>query len=51
MSTAPIAVNTGSNTAVEIIELQPAGRKRMTAEEFSRGYPLTDGDRFGPEEV
>jgi methionyl-tRNA formyltransferase len=34
---------------VQILELQPAGKKRMTAEEFLRGYPLKDGDRFGPE--
>jgi methionyl-tRNA formyltransferase len=38
-------------TAVEILELQPAGKKRMTAEEFLRGHPLKDGDRFGPEVV
>ena len=34
---------------VEILELQPAGKKRMTAEEFLRGHPLKEGDRFGPE--
>ena len=39
----------GGSTAVGIRELQPAGKKRMTAEEFLRGYPLQDGDRFGPE--
>lgn len=36
-------------TAVEILELQPAGKKRMTADEFLRGYPIQDGYRFGPE--
>jgi methionyl-tRNA formyltransferase len=36
---------------VEVLELQPAGKKRMTAEEFLRGHPLKDGDRFGPEVV
>jgi methionyl-tRNA formyltransferase len=35
--------------AVQLIELQPAGKKRQTAKEFLRGYPLNDGDRFGPE--
>jgi methionyl-tRNA formyltransferase len=35
--------------AVQLIELQPAGKKRQTAKEFLRGYPLRDGDRFGPE--
>jgi methionyl-tRNA formyltransferase len=34
---------------VEILDLQPAGKKRMTAEEFLRGHPLKDADRFGPE--
>ena len=36
---------------VEIRELQPAGKKRMTAEEFLRGYPIQDGYRFGPERL
>jgi methionyl-tRNA formyltransferase len=35
--------------AVQLIELQPAGKKRQTAKEFLRGYPLKDGDRLGPE--
>ncbi len=28
------------NSAIEILEIQPEGRKRMTAEEFLRGYSL-----------
>src|SRR5262245_17024452 len=40
---------TGNNQFLEILELQPAGKKRMTAGEFLRGHPLKDGDRFGPE--
>ena len=36
---------------VEITELQPAGKKRMTAEEFLRGHPIQDGYRFGPERL
>ena len=35
--------------AVEVIELQPAGKKRMSAVDFLRGHPLKEGDRFGPE--
>ena len=35
----------------QVVELQPAGKKRMTAEEFLRGYPIQDGYRFGPERV
>lgn len=34
---------------LQVLELQPAGKKRMTAEEFLRGYPIQDGYRFGPE--
>jgi len=34
---------------VDIQELQPAGKKKMTAEEFLRGYPIVEGMRFGPE--
>jgi methionyl-tRNA formyltransferase len=30
----------GDNIHVYVTELQPAGKKRMTADEFSRGYPL-----------
>jgi methionyl-tRNA formyltransferase len=40
-----------TTSAVEILELQPAGKKRMTAEEFLRGYPIQDGCRFGPERL
>jgi methionyl-tRNA formyltransferase len=36
-------------TTLQILELQPAGKKRMTAEEFLRGYPIVEGMRFGPE--
>jgi methionyl-tRNA formyltransferase len=34
---------------VEVIELQPAGKRRMTAEEFLRGRRPQPGDRLGPE--
>jgi methionyl-tRNA formyltransferase len=40
---------TGSNTAIEIHELQPAGKRRMMAEEFLRGHRPQSGDRLGPE--
>ena len=42
-------VRAGGRSAVQIIELQPAGKKRQTAKEFLRGYPVTIGDQFGPE--
>jgi methionyl-tRNA formyltransferase len=34
---------------LEIVELQPAGKKRMTAAEFLRGHKVQLGDHFGPE--
>jgi methionyl-tRNA formyltransferase len=40
-----------SRSYIQILELQPAGKKRMTAEEFLRGHPIQDGYRFGPERL
>jgi methionyl-tRNA formyltransferase len=34
---------------VEVLELQPAGKRRMAAEEFLRGRRPQAGDRLGPE--
>ncbi|MBL8794582.1 MAG: methionyl-tRNA formyltransferase [Planctomycetia bacterium] len=39
----------GGSTQVEVLELQPAGKRRMAAVEFLRGSPPREGDRFGPE--
>lgn len=39
---------TGNSKALQIVELQPAGKKRMFAADFLRGHPLKAGDRFGP---
>lgn len=39
----------GDGTALELLELQPAGKKRMVVEEFLRGHPVTADMRFGPE--
>jgi methionyl-tRNA formyltransferase len=33
---------------LEIVELQPASKKRMSAAEFLRGHPIKLGDHFGP---
>lgn len=38
----------GSGTVVAIRELQPEGKRRMTAEEFLRGRRPRPGDRLGP---
>ena len=35
--------------SVELLEVQPAGGKRMASGDFLRGTPLPDGSRFGPE--
>ena len=42
-------VATGGGTVVQIIELQPAGKRRMKAEEFLRGHRPMAGDFFGAE--
>lgn len=36
-------------SVLEVHELQPAGKKKMSAEEFQRGYPIVEGMRFGPD--
>jgi methionyl-tRNA formyltransferase len=33
---------------LEILNLQPAGKRSMTAPEFLRGHRVTPGDTFGP---
>src|SRR5581483_8647004 len=35
-------------TAVEILELQPSGKRRMGTTDFLRGNRVLPGDRFGP---
>jgi methionyl-tRNA formyltransferase len=42
-------VTAGGCTFINVLELQPAGKKKMTAEEFLRGYPIVEALRFGPE--
>jgi methionyl-tRNA formyltransferase len=43
-----LAVASG-DSVVEVMELQPAGKRRMSAEEFLRGRRPQPGDRLGPE--
>jgi len=45
-----LVVLTGDGNSVSIRELQPAGKRRMPAEEFLRGHVLTDA-RFGLEQL
>jgi methionyl-tRNA formyltransferase len=42
---------TPGRTTLVVIELQAAGKKRMTAAEFLRGHPAVDGMRFGPPDL
>ncbi len=44
-----LIVATGDRGQVEIQELQPAGKRRMTAAELLRGHRPQPGDYFGPE--
>ncbi len=41
----------GDGSVVEILELQPAGKKRMPTIDFRRGNPLISGDRVGAEQL
>jgi methionyl-tRNA formyltransferase len=42
-------INAEQRSAVEVQELQPAGKRRMAAVEFLRGHPFSPGARLGPE--
>jgi methionyl-tRNA formyltransferase len=44
-----LLVHTGQAGCVEIVELQPAGKRRMTAVEFLRGHLPQPGDFLGTE--
>lgn len=47
-----VIVSTGNDTAIRILELQPSGKKKMSAEQFLRGAGshMQVGDRLGEEE-
>jgi methionyl-tRNA formyltransferase len=42
-----LVVACGGGTALRILEIQPEGRRTMTAREFLAGRRLTTADRFG----
>ncbi|MFN4259065.1 MAG: methionyl-tRNA formyltransferase [Gemmataceae bacterium] len=44
-------VGAGGDTLVNILELQPSGKRRMSASDFLHGHPLSAGAYFGPESV
>jgi methionyl-tRNA formyltransferase len=46
-STNRLLIATGDDP-IEILDLQPAGKRAMATPDFLRGYPLRPGDRCGP---
>ncbi len=44
-----LLVAAGGGSVVEVLDIQPAGKRRMSAEEFLRGHHVSAGDFFGPE--
>ncbi len=42
-----IIVAAGSGTFLELLELQPAGKRRISADDFCRGYRPAAGERLG----
>jgi methionyl-tRNA formyltransferase len=44
-----LSVAAGEGSVVDVVELQPAGRRRMSAEAFVRGRRPQPGDYLGPE--
>src|SRR5579864_106794 len=44
---AQLFVGCGQNTSLEILELQPEGKKRMPARDFIHGYRPQNGDTLG----
>lgn len=44
-----LLVGAGVGTLVEVLEVQPAGKRRMPAGDFLRGRRPLPGDRLGPE--
>jgi methionyl-tRNA formyltransferase len=45
----PLLVEAGDGKLVQITQLQPEGKRKMTAWEYLNGRPLREGDRLGPE--
>jgi methionyl-tRNA formyltransferase len=46
-----LCVGAGQGTVVEVLELQPASKRRMPAGDFLRGRRPLPGDRLGPEQI
>lgn len=41
ISTSPLIIGCGGNTSIELLEVQIEGKKKLSAEDFCRGYRLT----------
>jgi methionyl-tRNA formyltransferase len=42
-----VLVGCGGNTALELLEIQLAGKKRMTADALLNGYKLSENEQLG----
>jgi len=42
-----LLVGCGAGTALELLEIQPEGKKRMTARDFIHGYHPSNGEKLG----
>jgi methionyl-tRNA formyltransferase len=42
-----LIVAAGDGSQLELLEIQPEGKRAMTAQEFCRGYPLPPGEQLG----
>jgi methionyl-tRNA formyltransferase len=49
VSPGSVRVACGQATSLELVELQPAGKRRMNAADFLRGNPLPPNSTFGPD--
>ncbi len=45
-----LLVGCGNDTTLELLEVQPSGKKRMPAEAFINGYQPVSGERMGEEQ-
>jgi methionyl-tRNA formyltransferase len=42
-----LLVGSGDNSALELFEVQPEGKKRMSARDFVNGYRPTNAEQLG----
>ncbi len=49
ISLRPLLVAAGEGTALELLEIQPEGKRRMAAHEFTAGRRVVEGQRLDPD--